>query len=198
MTLENIVKAIKKKVSQEVEKIRQEANKEREEILRKAREEANRAKNEIISRAKEEAERERQRNLMRTRSKERKNILALKRELMDKAFAQAKEGLYSLSEEEYLEWSRKLLLSNINSGKEEIIVSPRDVDLMKEVLAEGLEKDLKIKDRNEIKFSPHLNEKEKGFIIKKEGMQINCTFSSFFSSLKNELEIEVAKRLFSF
>lgn len=198
MALEDIVKAIKKKVSQEVEKIRQEANKEREEILRKAEKEANKTKDEIISRAKEEAERERQRNLMKTRSEERKNTLALKRELMDKTFAQAKEGLYSLSEEEYLEWSRKFLLSNIDSGDEEIIISPRDMDLMKGILAEGLEKNPKIKDRNEIKLSARLDEKEKGFIIRKEGIQIDYTFSSFFSSLKNELEIEVAKRLFGF
>jgi len=50
--------------------------------------------------------------------------------------------------------------------------------------------------KGELRFSPTLGEKERGFILKKEGMQVNCTFSSFFSSLKNELEIEVAKRLF--
>ena len=193
MALEDIVKRIKEKVSQEVEKIKQGADREREEIIKKAKQEADRVKDELIKKATEEGEGERQRRLMRTRSEERKKILAFKRELIDKVFRQAKERLDNLSEEEYLKWSERLLLSNIDSGKEEILVSPRDKDLMERILVEGLGEGLNIK---EIKFLPQLNEKERGFIVRKEGVQINYTFSSLFSSLEDELEIEVARILF--
>jgi len=186
MALEDIVKGIKEKVSQEVEKIRQEADKEREEIIRRAKEKANKVKDEILKRVEEEGESERQRKLMRTRSEERKKTLALKRELMNEVFRQAKEILDNLSEEEYLNWLKRFLISNIDSGSEEIIISSRDRRLMEGNFAEKL------------KFFPELDEKERGFIIRKEGIQINYTFSSLFSSLKDELEVEIARRLFSF
>lgn len=193
MALEDIVKKIKEKVLQEVEEIKQEADREREEIVKKTEEEAAKVKGQILKKAREEREHERQRRLMRTRSEERKKTLALKRELLDKVFRRAKEELDNLGGQEYRKWSERLLISNIDSGKEEILVSPRDKGLMERILVEGWGEDLNIK---EIKFLPQLNEKERGFIVRKEGVQIDYTFSSLFSSLEDELEIEVARILF--
>ncbi len=189
MALEDIIKGIKEKVFQEAEEIRQDADREREEIIKKARQEAGRVKDELIKRATEEGEAERQRRLMRTRSEERKKILALKRELINEAFRQAKERLDNLGEEEYRKWLERLLLSNLDSGKEEVLVSPLDKDLMEKIVVKGM-------DRVETRFLPELNQKEKGFIIRKEGFQIDYTFASLFSSLEDELEIEVARMLF--
>lgn len=193
MALEDIVKKIKEKVLQEVEEIKQEADREREEIVKKTEEEAAKVKGQILKKAREEREHERQRRLMRTRSEERKKTLALKRELLDKVFRRAKEELDNLGGQEYRKWSERLLISNIDSGKEEILVSPRDKGLMERILVEGWGEGLNIK---EIKFLPQLDQKERGFIIRKEGVQIDYTFSSLFSSLEDELEIEVARILF--
>lgn len=193
MALEDIIKGIKEKVLQEVEETKQEVDREKEEIIKKAKQEADEVKGQILKRAREERENERQRRLMRTRSEERKKTLALKRELIDKVFRRAKEEWDDLSGEEYLKWSKRLLISNIDSGKEEILVSPRDKDLMERILVEGWGESLNIK---EIKFLPELKEKERGFIIRKEGVQVDYTFSSLFSSLEDELEMEVARILF--
>ena len=144
-----------------------------------------------------EGEEEKREKLIRTRSEERRKILALKRELMDETFRQAEQIFSNLDREEYLSLLKSSLLSSIDSGNEEIIISSRDKELIEESFIEKLKKELKKKGKEgELKFSPILGEKERGFILKKEGMQVNCTFSSLFSSLKDELEIEVAKRLF--
>jgi len=198
MALEDIVKGIREKASREVEEIRREVDKRREEIIKKAKEEADKIKGEVLRRAKEEGESESQRRLMKVRSEERKKILALKRKLLDKAFEQARERLYNSSEEEYLSWLERALLFNIDSGDEEIIISPRDEKLIKRIFSEELKKNLRAKGKKDIKFFPELNEKEKGFIIRKEGIQVNYTFSTLFLFLKDKLEIEVAKRLFGF
>jgi len=198
MALEDIVKGIREKASREVEEIRREVDKRREEIIKKAKEEADKIKGEVLRRAKEEGESESQRRLMKVRSEERKKILALKRKLLDKAFKQARERLYNSSEEEYLSWLERALLFNIDSGDEEIIISPRDEKLIKRIFSEELKKNLRAKGKKDIKFFPELNEKEKGFIIRKEGIQVNYTFSTLFLFLKDKLEIEVAKRLFGF
>jgi len=49
---------------------------------------------------------------------------------------------------------------------------------------------------DEMTLSPELEPQERGFILKKKDVQINCTFSNLFLSLRDELEIEVARRLF--
>ena len=189
MALEDIVKKIKEKVFQEVEKTKQEADREREEIIKKAKQEADRVKDELIKKATQEGEGERQRKLMRTRSGERKKILAFKRELMDKVFRQARERLDNLSEEEYRKWLERLLLSNIDTREAEILGSPLDKDLMERILVKEM-------DEKEARFLPELQEKERGFVIRKEGVRIDYTFASLFSSLEDELEIEVARMLF--
>ncbi len=197
MALEDIVKRIKEKASQEVEKIIEEADKERGKLIKRAEEEAAKIKDKILKRLEKEGEEEKREKLIRTRSEERRKILALKRELMDETFRQAEQIFSNLDREEYLSLLKRSLLSSIDSGNEEIIISSRDKELIEESFIEKLKKELKKKGKKgELRFSPTLGEKERGFILKKEGMQVNCTFSSFFSSLKDELEIEVAKRLF--
>jgi len=198
MALEDIVKRIKEKASQEVEKIREEADKERGELIKRAEEEAAKIKDKILKRLEKEGEEEKREKLIRTRSEERRKILALKRELMDETFRQVEQIFSNLDGEEYLSLLKRSLLSSIDSGNEEIIISFRDKELIEESFIEKLKKELKKKGKKgELRFSPTLGEKERGFIVKKEGMQVNCTFSSLFSSLKDELEIEVAKRLFN-
>ena len=198
MALEDIVKRIKEKAFQEVEKIREEADKEREKLIKRAEEEAAKIKDKILKRLEKEGKEEKREKLIRTRSEERRKILALKREFMDETFRQAEQIFSNLDREEYLSLLKSSLLSSIDSGNEEIIISSRDKELIEESFIEKLKKELKKKGKKgELRFSPTLGEKERGFILKKEGMQVNCTFSSFFSSLKDELEIEVAKRLFN-
>ena len=93
MALEDIINKIREKVSQEVKAIRQEADGEKEELIRQTEQEANMLKDELIKRAGQEGEHDRQRRLMRTRSEERKKVLVLKRAMVDRVFRQAKERL---------------------------------------------------------------------------------------------------------
>lgn len=198
MALEDIVKGIKEKASQEVEKIRQEADKEKGELIKRAQEEAAKIKDKILKRLEKEGEEKKREKLIRARSEERKKILALKRELMDETFRQAEQIFNNLDRKEYFNLLKASLLSSIDSASEKIMISSRDKELIEESFIRELKKELKEKGKEgKLRFSPTLGEKERGFILKKEGMQVNCTFSSLFSFLKDELEIEVAKRLFN-
>ena len=198
MALEDIVRNIKAKATQEAKKIKEEADKEREEIIKKAREEADKVKNRILHQLESQAKDEKRKLVIRMRSGGRKNLLILKRKLIDEAFRQAEQKLSSLEKTEYLSLIKRSLLSNIDSGEEEIIVSSRDEEWMEGNFIKDLRKSLKDFGTTEgVKFSPKLEPQERGFILKKKEMQINCTFSSLFSSLRDELEIEVARRLFS-
>lgn len=195
MGLEDIIKSIEMKSSQEVDKIKKETNKEKEKILIQAEKEANKLKNETEERFKKEGEEEKRKRVIRARSEEKKETLNLKRELINEVFKLAEKKLSSLNKKEYLALLKDSLLANIDSGNEEIVFSPEDKKLIEGEFINNLRKNLKEKGEK-IKISYGLDGEEKGFVIMKEDMLINRTFSNFFSFLREELEIEVAKKLF--
>lgn len=198
MALEDIVRNIKAKATQEIKRIKEEADKEGEEIIKKAREEADKVKTRILYQLESQAKEGKRKLVIRMRSEERKKLLIHKRKLMDEAFRQAKQKLSSLEKAEYLSLIKKSLISNIDSGEEEITVSPRDEEWMEGNFIKDLRKSLKeTGTTDEVRLSPELEPQKRGFILKKKDVQINCTFSSLFFSLRDELEIEVARRLFS-
>ncbi len=197
MALEDIVRSIKAKATQEAKRIKEEADKEGEEILKKVREEADKVKRRILYQLESQAEDEKRKLVIRTRSNERRKLLVIKRKIMDETFRQAEQKLNSLEKGEYLSLIKRSLLSNIDSGEEEIIVSPRDEEWMEGNFIKDLRKSLKeAGTTDEVRLSPELEAQERGFILKKKEMQINCTFSNLCLSLRDELEIEVARRLF--
>jgi len=195
MGLESIIKSIEMKSSQEIDKIKEEANQEREKILIQAEKEADKIKDEIKEGFKKEGEDEKRKKVIRARSEEKREILNLKREFINEVFKLAEKEISSLNKEEYLALLKDSLLANIDSGNEEIVFSPKDKKLIEGEFINNLRKNLKEKGEK-IKISYGLDEEERGFVIIKEEMQINRTFSNFFSFLREELEIEVAKRLF--
>lgn len=198
MALEDIVRNIKAKATEEAKRIKEDADKQGEEIIKKAEEQAGRLKRRIIHQWESQAKDEKRKLVIKARSEERKKLLALKRGLMNEAFRQAEDKLNSTEQDEYLSLMKRALVSNIGSGVEEIVVSPRDEKWMKGGFIEDLRKSLNEAGTTaEMGLSPKLEAQERGFILEKKEMQINCTFSSLFLSLKDELEMEVAKRLFS-
>lgn len=197
MALEDIVRNIKVKATQEGKRIKEETDKEGEELIKKAREQADKVKTRILHQLENQAKDEKRKLVIKTRSEERKKLLIHKRKLMDEAFRQAEQKLSSLEKAEYLSLIKRSLISTIDSGEEEIIVSPRDGEWMEGNFIKDLRKSLKeVGTNDEVRLSPELEPQERGFILKKKDVQINCTFSSLFLSLRDELEIEVARRLF--
>jgi len=197
MALEDIVRNIKVKATQEGKRIKEETDKEGEELIKKAREQADKVKTRILYQLENQAKDEKRKLVIKTRSEERKKLLIHKRKLMDEAFRQAEQKLSSLEKAEYLSLIKRSLISNIDSGEEEIIVSPRDGEWMEGNFIKDLRKSLKEAGTNdEVTLSPELEPQKRGFILKKKDVQINCTFSNLFLSLRDELEIEVARRLF--
>lgn len=195
MGLEDILKSIDEKVNQELEKIRKEMEEEKKKILERARKEAEQRKEEILRVAKKNLEDEKRRKLIQIRREEKKETLRLKRKIMDKIFQKAKERFLNLDKREYLSLMKEVLLTNLSQGEVEIIISPRDEKLMDEDFVQEVEKSLSGK-KVKLRFFPQLDEGERGFIIKEENLEINCTLSSLFSTVKDKIEIQVAHYLF--
>jgi len=187
MGLEEIVKEIEKKANEDAEKMRKEGQEERKTILKKAQEEALKTRKEITKRLEKEAELLKRERVISVRVEEKKRLLASKRKILA-------EGL---GKQEYMSLMKRLLVSSVDSGDEEIVVSRRDEAWMKgDFLKELRESSEKKGTWKKIRVTAGLREGERGFILKKEGVHLNYTLSSLFLQLREELEMEVAKRLF--
>jgi len=198
MGLEDILKTIKEKSKKEADELIRQAEKERDALIRKAEQEAGKVKQDYLEEFRKKAEEKKKRKIIRVKGEGKKRILSLKQRILDETFSQAKEELGNLRKEEYLPWLRKVLLSNIDSDCQEIIVSPRDKAWMEGDFPNGVEKEsAEWGGKAKLSLRAGLPQEERGFVLKKEGMEINRTFSNLFRSLRDELEIEVAEMLFS-
>jgi len=194
MSLDHILKTIREKTEEEAEELIKQAEKERQAYIREVEEEARKIRKEYLKKSQRKAEEEKKREIIHIRAEEKKKILNLKQKILGETFDQAQEELGNLEKKEYLSLIKKAIFLNLESDYQEIIVSVRDKAWMEEkfineILAEQGRKE-------ELSLQAGLPREERGFILKKEGIEINCTFSDLFQNLRDDLEIEVAQILF--
>lgn len=124
----------------------------------------------------------------------RKNTLKVRQALMDEAFQKALAQLNALPREQYIEVLLKMIVPQIKTGKEEIVLSA-DKDTG-ELFATKLRALLITKGN----FKPKVSFEalgDGGFLLKEGDIAINCTFSALLKEQREALELPVAQTLFS-
>ena len=115
--------------------------------------------------------------------KARDDKLKAKQEAIDKVILRLKEKLVNMSEREYLDYiSKNIDVSSFNQNKK-LIVKKEYVNKVKERFP-----NIKVEE-NEFVNS--------GFIIEENGIQENYTFEVKLDFMRDELEVEISKLLFS-
>jgi V/A-type H+-transporting ATPase subunit E len=126
-----------------------------------------------------------------------KDLLSSKRELVSSAFDRALELLYALPDKEKKEFFLRQILS-LASGDEALQPAEKSKQLFDEHFILEINEALKKSGKNGLIRLSHDNfVSGTGFILKKDGVEINCTFEAIVNSKRQELEGEVAKILFS-
>lgn len=127
----------------------------------------------------------------------RKEVLSIKRQMLDKAFALALEKLQAISDEEYDQLMAELLAECAEIGDGEVLIAERDKRLLhasfiskaEKMLADkGLER--KMKQGGVDKRLPD------GFVYVSGGMEINCSLASIVSQKRESIEAGVYRLLF--
>ncbi|GAB6281119.1 MAG: V-type ATP synthase subunit E family protein [Thermovirga sp.] len=122
----------------------------------------------------------------------RKEDLAARRKLIDETFGKALDILVDTSPARYIASMEKLLEEAIETG-DEILILGREEKVLTKSWLEAFNK--KHKTRLTV-----LDEKisiRGGFILRKGRVDTNCSWEILLDSLRNELESEVVKRLFT-
>jgi V/A-type H+-transporting ATPase subunit E len=180
--LDNLTQKILDDARDKAEKILKESAQKNEEIVNSKVNEAKEISDRIIEKANIEANMITDRIISNAELRARDEKLKAKQNLIEKVFAEAKDRLKNINEDDYI----KFVSSNIKAidlkGTEEIVVPDR----------------MKGKVRNILNLNVFENESiDSGFLIRDNDIIINFSFDSLVDYLRDELEGEIAKELFN-
>ncbi len=195
--LNNITSKIIKDAEEKRDEILNAAQVESDSIIAKETKKAKNLEVELIEKAKIEAKARENRVISNARLKVRNNELKAKQDMISKVFEKAVERLNSLSTLEYKEYILRALDSLDLEGTEILIINKKDDDVINnKFLLDLNNKLISLGKKGKISILTNGNF-DRGFILDRNGIQINNTFESLVKSLRSELELEVTKVLFN-
>ncbi|MGI6029492.1 MAG: V-type ATP synthase subunit E [Candidatus Heteroscillospira sp.] len=121
-----------------------------------------------------------------------KNLLALKQELVSAAFDQAVEQVRAMPQEQYVEFLARLAAKASDSKGEELVMAPRDAGLG-EAVAESANELL---GGGKLRYDGATREMLGGVVLRDGDIEINCSIETLVAQYRYELASQVAEVLF--
>ena len=191
--VKNITSKILKDAEAGKENILAAAEEEKNKILSKKASAANEIAQEILQKAEADAKSKKERVISSAKLKVRNNKLAAKQEIIDEVFEKTINKLTELSKEQFLNFVKNSILSMNLTGKQTLILNETGLKFVDDSFIDELNKEAKAT----IALSKTAGNFKGGFILENNGIEINSTYEALVSSLRDELEFEVAKVLFN-
>ena len=194
----NLTSKILKDAEERKEKILAEANEKKENILSKKKKEAEKLEAEMIEKAEREAVTRKERVISGAELSARNKKLEAKQAIITDVFNMSIESLCNLNEADYKSFIKDTIISLNIDGDEKLILNDKVKNIVDNAfLAEINEALVKNNKLGKLTVSDETANYKGGFILEKNGIEINNTFEALVSSLREELEFEVAKELFN-
>lgn len=191
--VKNMTSKILKDAEAGKENILAAAEEEKNKIISKKVSSANEIAQEILEKAEVEAKSKKERVISSAKLKVRNNKLAAKQEIIDEVFEKSIDKLTKLSKEDFLNFVKNAISSMNLSGKQTLILNEEGLKFVDEAFIDELNKNVDA----QIILGETAGNFKGGFILENNGIEINSTYEALVSSLRYELEFEVAKVLFN-
>lgn len=196
--VKNITSKILKDAEVERDSILAAAEEEKNKIISKRVNNAKELEKEILAKAKLEANSKKERIISSAKLKVRNDKLAEKQSVMNGVFEEAINRLCSISTEEFESFIKRSILSMDIEGDENLILNEEGLKIIGLEFMDELNKALKDKGlKGEVRLLKKEGNFKGGFLLEKNGIEINSTYEALIESLRDELEFEVAKVLFN-
>ena len=193
--INNLTSKILKDAEDKKEVILQTAEKEKNKIHSKKQDEAKTTEKIIIEKAEREAILRKERIISGARLQARNEKLIAKQEIINEIFETSIEELCNLSKDDFKEFVYSSILNSDILGEQKIILNDAGKKIVDEVLLSEINKELGSK--TSITLSKETRKFKGGFILEKDGIEINNTFEALVNSLRDDLSSDVAIALFS-
>lgn len=193
-SINNLTSKIIDDAEDKKEVILSEAKRESKKIINKKVEEAKAAEKIIIEKAEREAASRKERIISNANLQVRNEKLKAKQEVISEVFEESIEVLCSLSEKDFINFVENSILNSHIAGEQKIILNNEGGKIISDSVLAEINKELKTKAH--IIVSDEIRNFKGGFILEKDGIEINNTFEALMESLKDDLSLEVARELF--
>ena len=196
--ISNLTSKIISDAEERKESIIKAANEEKAKIIAKKQSIAELEKSAMIEKAEVEAKTRHERIVSSAELKARNEKLAAKQVVIDSVFEKSVDELCSMSDEEMKNFMKNVIVNSDITGDENIILNEKGKSILDKKLLEEINSELKSNGKiGEITISSEVRNFKGGFILEKDGIEINNTFEDLVNSLRDDLEFEVAKVLFN-
>ena len=125
-----------------------------------------------------------------------KEYLGEKRKILDEVFAQAQTQLQNLSDAEYRKLITKLMLEAVETGDEEVIIDNNETRI-DEAFIEEVNRQLGPGGKANLRLADVRLKLGGGFVLRHGKIKNNVSLEVLLAQARKELEIELAKKLFS-
>jgi V/A-type H+-transporting ATPase subunit E len=196
MEAEQVVGKILSEARAEAEKIISEAKSRAAAEQAKLESELAKYNKETEVLAAEAAEDKKERMLAMARMDVRKELGAAKVALVDEVFEKAREKIRNLSDDEYRKLISELMIKAVETGDEEVIVG-KDEKRIDDKFIKQINRQLGSGFRGNLRLSGEKADISGGFILRRNNIQTNVSIEVMVDSMREELESEVVKDLFS-
>ena len=196
--VKNLTSKILKDAEERKESILKAANEERAKIIAKKEAIAKQEEEAMIEKAKNEAKTRHERIVSGAELKARNEKLAAKQSVIDSVFNQSIEELCKMSDDDMKKFIKDMILKSDITGDEKIILNQKGKSLLDKSLLNTINSELKANGKKgELTVSDEVRTFKGGFILEKDGIEINNTFEDLVNSSRDDLEFEVANVLFN-
>ena len=125
-----------------------------------------------------------------------KEHLAEKCRFLDEVFDQARQQLQNLSDDQYKTLCTNLMLEAVETGDEEVIIDTNETRIDEKFIKQINQK-LGPERKGNLKLSNQTQPIGAGFILKRGKIKNNVSLDVLLAQARKELEIDLAKELFS-
>lgn len=178
--------------------IRSEAAAAADSIMAEAKKQAAANREDILTQARKLAEEHKRRILGMSMLETRKEMLTAKQDIIENAFQQAIAKLSASDDKTYFAILRDMLIATVDTGEETVILSERDAAR----IPSGFWDDVNLAlaaagKKGSLSSSAETRNISGGFILRSAGVEINNSFLSLLTILRDDLEPEIAGILFT-
>ena len=194
MSIENILKRMNEETEASEREALQRAETEASRIRERYEKTAEKLRGELSGRAGKKAEEEERRLIVNEQLELKKALLAKKREILEEVYAEARKRAMNLSDSDYVELMKALVLAKTISGNEEIIVPAERYKLF--------DKDFLIYLNREhtggggFSYAKERGEFSWGIVLKEGKRIVDLSLDVLFEQLVERVEPKIASVLF--
>jgi len=196
MEAEQVVEKILADARAEADKIKKQAEDKDAAEQAKLAEQLDEYKKQTENLAKKAGEDEESHILAAARMDIAKQFLAEKRKILDEVFEQARRQLQDLPDDEYRALIKKLILDAAETGDEEVMIDTKEKRIDREFIKQ-INRELGPDCKSNLRLSDQRQDLGAGFILKRDKVKTNVSIQVLLEQARKELEIELAKELFS-